>query len=281
MIAGRERWGGDGEEFPPLPAGRAKLVRALHRKKERQAEQAYLAEGERLLEELAARPEGVMLLFGTEDRMAWLAGRFPGVPLYRIPERATDLFATDSPQGVGAVVAMPASRSLEELLAPSGPVLFLDALGDPGNVGTIIRTAEWFGLRRILLGQGCVDVYNPKVVRASMGAIFNVEILEQVAIGDLAAEGRPLVALDGAGREMLGDAKLSGDAIYVIGSEAHGLSPEIASAARLIAIPGSGTVESLNAGIAAGILCYELARLNNGAAPVDHERAGAPSHIHR
>jgi TrmH family RNA methyltransferase len=249
-------------DFEQLSIARTKLVRALHRKKERQAERAFLAEGERLLDELARHAAQIRFLFGVDERLPWLAERFPDAPIYRIGPRAEDLFATDSPQGIGAVVTVPEAPTLDDLLAEPGPVLFLDALADPGNVGTIIRTAVWFGLDRIALGRGCVDAYNPKVVRGTMGGIFTARIAEQVTYDEVIDAGRTVVALDGGGPERLGEIVLPRDAIFAIGSEAHGVAAELAAASRLVRIPGAGEVESLNAAIAAGILCYELSRLD-------------------
>lgn len=246
----------------PLSAARAKVIRALHRKKERQAEGAFLAEGERLLDELSRAPARVRFVFATGERLAWLAERFPETLRFSMQERQIDLFATDSPQGVGAVVDIPEPPTLGQLLEEPGPILMLDGISDPGNAGTIVRTAEWFGIHRVIFGAGSVDAYNPKVVRATMGAIFTTSVIEGIPSEMVLSAGLPVVALDGRGSERLGEMELPRHAIYVVGSEAHGISPAIAAEARLVAIPGAGSVESLNAGIAAGILCYELARLH-------------------
>lgn len=241
-----------------LSQARAALVRSLHRRKGRVEEGAYLAEGERLLEELAADPSGVRFLFGMAERLEWLQKRFSNIPVFSIGAREASLFATENAQGVGAVVSVPEPVALEEIIAGDSPVLYLDHLADPGNLGTILRTAEWFGIRGVLLGEGTVDPYNPKTVRSSMGAVFRLPFAGEISIGSLVATGLPLLALDGAGEDVLGRASLPEHAIYIIGNEAHGLSPEIRQNARLIAIQGSGRGESLNAAIAAAILMYEL-----------------------
>jgi len=241
-----------------LPHARASLIRSLHRRKGRREEGAYLAEGERLLDELSADPSGVRFLFGAAERMEWIRERFPGHMVFVIDARGAALFATENAQGVGAVVAIPEPVPLERIIAGDDPVLYLDRLADPGNAGTILRTAEWFGAGGVLFGEGSVDPYNPKVVRASMGAIFRHPFAAGVTPENLAAAGRPVVALDGAGNEVLGRMPLPRRGVYVIGNEAHGVSPAIAREARLVAIAGSGAGESLNASIAAAILMYEL-----------------------
>ncbi len=247
-------------EEQKLSHARASLVRSLQRRKGRQEEGAYLAEGERLLDELAGNPSGVRFLFGMPERLAWIRMRFPGFPLFCVDAgKAGTLFATDHAQGVGAVVEIPGPVAFRQLAATGEPLLYLDRLADPGNVGTILRTAEWFGIGGVLFGQGTVDCYNPKVVRSSMGAIFRLPIIEDVGVPELCASGLPLVALDGGGRESLGSAQLPRHGIYIVGNEAHGVAPELLEHARPVAIAGNGRGESLNAAIAAAILLYEIA----------------------
>jgi TrmH family RNA methyltransferase len=150
--------------------------------------------------------------------------------------------------------------SLEVLVEAGGPILFLDRIADPGNAGTIIRTAEWFGLAGVALSTGSVDLYNPKLVRATMGAIFRLPIVESVDPADLRLPGLPIVALDADADEYLGTVELPRHAVYVVGSEAHGLDVRIRSTSRMLAIGGRGDGESLNAAVAAAVLCYELSR---------------------
>jgi TrmH family RNA methyltransferase len=222
-------------------------------------EGAYLAEGERLLREIPADFRGVRFLFGLSENVEWLADQFPELPVF-VAGRDGGLFATEHSQGVAAVVDIPVPPSLDELAASGEPLLMLDRIADPGNAGTIIRSADWFGLGGVLLGQESVDLYNPKTVRATMGAIFRMPAIEEVAIADLVALGRPLIALDAGSDLYLESAELPSDGIYVIGGEAHGLSPNIIEASRMVSIRGAGQGESLNAAIAGSILCYELAR---------------------
>ncbi len=248
-------------EEQKLSIARTSLVRLLHRKKGRAAERAYLAEGERLLDELAADPSGVRFLFGTADRMAWIRSRFPGVASFVVDDnKAGALFATEHAQGLGAVVQMPEPGSFGRMAAAGRPLLYLDGLADPGNVGTILRSAEWFGIGGVLFGEGTADPYNPKVVRATMGAIFRLPIAGDITPRDLMESGLPLLALDGGGDELLGTAELPPAGIYIVGNEAHGVSPQLLAHARSIAIAGSGRGESLNAAIAAAVLMYEVGK---------------------
>jgi len=247
-----------------LSRSRKTLVRSLHRRKGRVEEGAYLAEGERLLGELAKSPRGLRFVFATEDYAGRLARMFPGVECCVVDGDGGDLFATENAQGVGAVVDIPLPTSLADLAAAGAPVIYLDGIADPGNAGTILRTAEWFGVAGVAFGTGSVDPYNPKVVRASMGAIFHAPIAADVSPADIAAcaagLGVPVIALEAGGTELLGEIVLPRRAIYVVGSEAHGISAEIRANARPVAIGGLGSVESLNAAIAAAILLYEIFR---------------------
>jgi TrmH family RNA methyltransferase len=246
----------------PLSQSRGTLIRSLHRKKGRTLEQAFLAEGERLLSELAADAGSVRWFFAEPDRVEWIEQRFPDAEILVVERGMRGLFATEHAQGIGAVIDIGPALSLRDLTATGGRFLLLDALADPGNVGTILRTADWFALDGVLLGAGCVDLYNPKVVRSTMGAIFRLPVVEEVTVQHVQEIELPIVALDGSASEMLGGIRLPEQGVFVIGNEAHGVAPEWLAVSRAVAIRGGGTgVESLNAAIAAGILCYELSRI--------------------
>lgn len=242
-----------------LSIARRSILRSLHRRKGRNEEGAYLAEGERLVAELAASGVRPRFLAARPDRVERLAALFPGSEVCEIEGGGADLFATEHAQGVAAVVDLPPPTPAGEALACL-PTLYLDRLADPGNVGTILRTADWFGVRHVLLSPETADPYNPKSVRATMGAIFRMRCSMDVSAAELAGLGAPVIALDAAGAELLGRTELPREAVYVVGSEAHGVAPEILAFARSVAIAGSGSGESLNAAVAAGILLHELHR---------------------
>jgi TrmH family RNA methyltransferase len=171
---------------------------------------------------------------------------------------------TESPQGVLAIAAVPA-RSLDALLPTANrPVLLLDGLQDPGNVGTIVRTAAAFDAAGTLALPGTVDLWNAKVVRSAMGALFNYPALSCTWDAFDAFQSRHALALWGAdarGRALDRGAARPPRLALVVGNEGAGLSAEArARATELVALPISGRVESLNAAVAAGILLYELTR---------------------
>jgi RNA methyltransferase, TrmH family len=156
--------------------------------------------------------------------------------------------------------------TIEEVLADrkSGPLLAVAAIQDPGNLGTILRSAEAFGASGVLLGEGTVSAFNTKVVRASAGSVFRLPIAKtklMPVLSQLKESGLQLVATSSHGGIPLPQAKLSGPLAIFIGSEGAGLPRELLAKIDLsVAIPHSPQVESLNAGVAASIILYETAR---------------------
>ena len=177
---------------------------------------------------------------------------------------------TINPQGVVAVVAMPEYEILnEECLAQTynktGKIklLILEDTADPGNLGTIMRTAEAAGVTGVIMGRGTVDIFNPKAVRSTMGSIFRLPFIyvEDVreTIRELKKYGISFYAAHLKGKQSYKDVKYSDKAGILIGNEARGLSPETAELADIyIIIPMQGKVESLNAAVAAALMMYEI-----------------------
>ncbi|HAZ29127.1 MAG TPA: RNA methyltransferase [Candidatus Magasanikbacteria bacterium] len=146
-----------------------------------------------------------------------------------------------------------------------GPILCLDGIQDPGNLGTIIRTADWFGIRNMVLSHDCVDAYNPKVVRSTMGSLFRTAVYESPAVlSDLLffkEQGYAVIGFDASGKNTLSDIVPSDKIVYVFGSESHGIRDELLSLCDgTYRIPGENTAESLNVGVAVGIVLYEIAK---------------------
>jgi TrmH family RNA methyltransferase len=171
---------------------------------------------------------------------------------------------TESPQGIAALVE-PRHFLLADALATSEPFLVIAAgLQDPGNLGTLIRSAEAFGASGVLALPGTVNVWNQKVLRASAGSAFRVPVVYErsARIFDALAErGIPVLAAVKNEAVPCSEANLAGPAAILIGNEGRGLSPELLDRAQgRIAVPMRGIVESLNAAVAASILLYEAAR---------------------
>jgi TrmH family RNA methyltransferase len=228
------------------------LLRSLRDKKHREELGLYAVEGEKIVSELLAAGHPFEKIYGT--------GAWTGRKTHEIGEpdmaRASH-FPTPSP-----VLAV--GRIRREELAPGelerGLTLALDRVQDPGNVGTMLRVADWFGLDRVVLSPGCADLHSQKVIQASMGSFARVRSI----VADLGAalEGirAPVIGCALEGRDVHEIAALS-DAVIVIGSEGGGLSEGVRRRlAYSVTIPRRGAAESLNAAVAAAIVCDNLRR---------------------
>ncbi len=246
-----------------------KAAAELKQKKYRQQRGLFLAEGLRTVEE-AVRYGSVESIFYTaiEDertRSVLEEAAAQQVQLICVSEAVMKKIAdTETPQGVLAVCRME-KISLEELLAGGRMLLVLDRVGDPGNIGTMLRTADAAGLGGLLLLKGCADIYAPKTVRASMGSLFHVPVLsglsEEQFVSAAHKAGYELLVtcLDGA--DNLYQADLSGRLAFVMGNEANGVSAGLLAAAdKRVFIPMQGRAESLNVAMAAGIVMFEALR---------------------
>lgn len=227
-------------------------------------------EGMRILEEAIRSGLKFRAVFFNESAIARAGRLLPQLAAHvetlLLPDK---LFATavpsDSPQGVAALVQCPVFTADDVLSKSSaGPVLAIAGVQDPGNLGTILRSAEAFGAAGVLLGEGTVAPFNSKAVRASAGSVFRLPIA-RVKLGEvlprMRARGLRLVATSSHKGTPVYEAKLIGPLAIFIGSEGAGLSRDLlAGMDETLAIPHSEHVESLNAGVAASIVLYEAAR---------------------
>ena len=230
-------------------------------------------EGMRILEEAirsGLKFKAVFFRASAENRAERLLPQLADqVETLLLPDK---LFASavpsETPQGVAALVRCKVF-TLVDVLAKSqaGPLLAIAGVQDPGNLGTILRSAEAFGAGGILLGEGTVNPFNSKVIRASAGSVFRLPMVQAKLLGTLNQMrelGLRLIATSSHKGTPLDQAMLSGPLAIFIGSEGAGLPRELlAQMTDTVAIPHSPTVESLNAGVAASIVLYEAARQSN------------------
>jgi TrmH family RNA methyltransferase len=245
------------------------LARDLRRRKARERQQLFVAEGVRTVEELARSSlviRGVLAAPQLEETprgtalLAELGAR--GIAAERVDHREFASAAeTESPQGVLAVAEVP-DRSLGPLTSRASlRVLVLDAVQDPGNVGTIVRTAAALGADATVALPGTVDLWNAKVVRSAMGAQFHHSCLASTwdELDSFRRERSIAIWAADASGEAIDGLRPPSRLAIVVGNEGAGLSaPSRARAERLVALPLSAMVESLNVAVAAGILLYEL-----------------------
>ena len=186
-----------------------------------------------------------------------------GATVYVVPSAAlARLSDLRTEPGVAATVALP-PNDLARVVAGNGPVLLLAGVNDPGNAGTLVRSAEAFGAAGVLFGIGGADPFGPKVVRATMGSIFRIPVATIDADAVLAAaqaSGRPLIATDLDGDDLTG-ASLPANAILAIGNERRGVRDWLPRWDRAIRIPQRHGAESLNAAVAGSIVLYECSRV--------------------
>ena len=181
----------------------------------------------------------------------------------------SSVVTTDTPQGIAALVRWP-QFTLDDVLAKTrfGPLLVIAGIQDPGNLGTIMRSAEAFGAAGLILAEGTVSPFNPKVARASAGSIFRLPIAREKisdTLNRLRGSGIRLLATSSHRGTPLWEAVPKPPLAIFIGREGAGLSKELlAKMDEVIAIPHSPKVESLNAGVAASIVLYEMARQRDG-----------------
>lgn len=166
-----------------------------------------------------------------------------------------------TPQGIIAAVNK-SEGSLASIISRGKPIIILDGINDPGNLGTIIRTADAFGFGGVLLLPGCTDPFSPKTVQSTMGSILRLEITE-INVGDLNELVRHdyfIYGMDLKGEDMVDETFSDGKTAIVIGSESHGLSDSVVvNCGKLLKISMPGSAESLNASVAAGIVMHKIA----------------------
>lgn len=260
-----------------------KDLRKAFTQSEATAEGAIAIEGIRIIEEAIRSGLRFQAIFFSESGKNHAVRLLPQISSHTeallLPDEIfASAVSTESPQGVAALVRLKPAR-LDDLLHSLGEDSLLVAAGgiqDPGNLGTIIRSAEAFSARGVLLGEKTVSHFNPKVVRASAGSLFR-EPLIRVKLGEtielLKQHGVRVVATSSHKGKPLYEADFTGPVLIVIGSEGAGLPPAVlAEADELVTIPHSARVESLNAGVAASLVMYEAARQRREAPAADELR---------
>jgi RNA methyltransferase, TrmH family len=273
-------------------------LRSLRDKKNREALGLFVIEGDKVVSELLASnfplvevyatgdwrdspsgsgvpPLSVAGLASAESRKsdrAAVSARTVRAPRLRPTRITADEMARISQYPTPSAV-LAVGKIVRRALVPGtldrGLTLALDAVQDAGNVGTLLRIADWFGFDRVLLSPDCADVFHPKVINASMGSFARVPVftVELGAALDEIASKVAVLGCDLAGDDVHSLPAVS-DAIVIIGNEGHGLSPAVAArVTRKITIPRHGNAESLNAAVAAAIVCDNLKRISGPRLP--------------
>lgn len=244
-----------------ISKGKIKELSEYKKKKRCDEEHVFVAEGVKICQEALAARLPVRVICATD---LWFSQhrQLPSeAELYEVTAEALErLSGLKTPNEVWMLIGRDYPRPAG---LPCRPLtLALDRLQDPGNLGTMIRTADWFGIRRIVCSPDTVSCYNPKVVQAAMGSLFRTEVLYTDLPRWLEECGLPVYGALLDGDSVWDMEPPAGEAVLVVGNESQGISPAVQGClTHRIAIPNpGGTAESLNAGIACAILADELLR---------------------
>jgi TrmH family RNA methyltransferase len=244
-----------------LSKSQISLLKSLHHKKFRSEHGMFLVEGYKSVNEFVNSAYHIEVIYHTsafEPKLLKLSRKmnFVEISLNDLEK----ISCLKSPQDIIALVNIPEWPVLNEELLKGKFSIVLDGVQDPGNMGTIIRTADWFGMQHIICSEDTVDVYNPKVVQATMGSMAHVNVyytdlevlLPQIKLPVFGA------LLDGAN---IYRTDFGSEGLLVMGNEGNGIRPSIIGQLKLaVTIPRSGKAESLNVGIATAIFCAEISR---------------------
>jgi len=240
-----------------------KLIHALEQKKQRKKNGLFLVQGEKNVGELFNSDFTVKQLFATSSYISKNSRALAEFGLVSLTIEATEeelkkagtLLSNNSVLAVAECKIMPVPQIQKNEL-----ILVLDQVGDPGNLGTIIRVADWYGIKHIICSPDCADFYNPKVIAASMGSFARVQVSHTDLSEYLSQQSMAIYGafLEG---ENIHKANLDKSAFIVMGSESQGISPEIAKfISNKITIPSFGGAESLNVAMATGIILDNFKR---------------------
>lgn len=240
-------------EITSLENQLVKKIGSLHKKKYRDEYELFFIEGMKSVKEAINFNWEIENILYSPDMINYDLGIEGTIVSKEILCKISD---TVTPQGIVAVCKIKNEKI--ENLVDKRKIVYLDKVQDPGNVGTIIRTADAFGIDSVVLSKECADVYSPKVVRSTMGSIFHLPVIRDVEIEELKKLNKKIYSSSLSGKEKF---KIGDNAVLVIGNEGNGISDETKKVTdEFIKIKMPGNAESLNASIAAGILMYEFTK---------------------
>ena len=236
-----------------------KNIKKLHDKKYRI--DSYIVEGIKMVKEAISENQLIELIAIREDFEINFDTK--NIKIITVSSKVfNDISDVKTPQGILAVIKKKPNKQIE---TNTDYILALDSLQDPGNMGTIIRTADSANINQIIINKTTVDPYSPKVIRSTMGAIYRTNIIEvedlKTTLKEIQSKGFQIITTDLKATQSIYDINYNNKTVVVIGNEANGVSQEILQTAdKKVIIPMLGKTESLNASIAASIMIYEYVR---------------------
>lgn len=244
-----------------LSKAKIRLIKSLQYKKLRKAHALFVVEGLKSIQEFIDSGWKIDTLYTTEIAFAKLNKIPQNIKLSKVSElEIRKISFLQNPQGMLALIRIPDIQSIEYENLRGDYSLALDKIQDPGNMGTIIRTAEWFGIQNIICSEDCVDIYNPKVVQASMGSLARVNIIYKDLMAFFEKTEIPIYGalLNG---ESIYQIPLATEGIILLGNEGNGIRDSLMDKIDYrITIPNFGSAESLNVAVATTVFCSEIAR---------------------
>ena len=236
-----------------------KNIKKLHDKKYRT--DSYIVEGIKMVKEAISENQLIELIAIREDLEINFDTK--NIKIITVSSKVfNDISDVKTPQGILAVIKKKPNKQIE---TNTDYILALDSLQDPGNMGTIIRTADSANINQIIINKTTVDPYSPKVIRSTMGAIYRTNIIEvedlKATLKEMKLKGFQIITTDLKATQSIYDINYNNKTVVVIGNQANGVSQEILQTAdKKVIIPMLGKTESLNASIAASIMIYEYVR---------------------
>ena len=247
-----------------LSKSQISFIRSLHQKKYRKEHGLFIVEGIKSIKEFFRSSYQIHTIFYNSEQYNLLPKLPANINLFEVKNAELDKISTlQTPQGFLALVHIPKNRELALTALKNQFTLVLDGVQDPGNMGTIIRTADWFGFKNIICSADCVEVFNPKTVQATMGSLARVNIYEADLPALLEKNTIPVFGalLDG---ESIYKTQWGAEGLVILGNEGKGISAEVIKKInKPVTIPRIGEAESLNVAVSAAIFCAELVRVRN------------------
>jgi len=240
-------------EITSLDNQYVKRITSLHKKKYRDEYKEFFIEGLKTIKEAIKYNQIIKNIFYCPEMIEYSL-EFPAIKVTK--DVISKMADTTTPQGIIAVCEIS-----EAEIKKRDKLIFLDRVQDPGNVGTIIRTADAFGFDGVLLSKGCADIYSPKVVRSTMGSMFHIPVKQNVSIKYLKDINNKIYSSSLDTKNFLDEISITTPFVLVIGNEGQGISDEVKNITdEFVKINMTGNAESLNASIASGILMYEFTK---------------------
>lgn len=248
-------------KYSMLSKSQISFIKSLHQKKYRKENGIFIIEGIKSIAEFIQSSYQIHSIYYLAQYQPLLPALPANIKLFEVNNAELDKISTlQTPQGILALVNIPKNPVLDVKQLQNTFSLVLDDIQDPGNLGTIIRTADWFGINQIICSNHTVEVYNPKTVQATMGSLSRVNIFYQDLVPLLSETKVPVFGAVFNGKSMY-ELDWGKEGLVILGNEGQGISPEIIELITdPVTIPRIGGAESLNVAVCAAILCADISR---------------------